>query len=653
MRGIRVVAVVLLAALAVAGGVVALAATDTRSAYDGLAIVLALTAYAAVAVAIELARPGHPVGRLVLVGALLWGVGEGLLALGLAGLETGLGAPGAALAGVLGTACRGAGWLLLVLGLPLLFPDGRPPGPRSVGLVAGSIAAFTLATLVAPTPLESRLDGVDNPIGVPESARVAADLLAIGSLLATFVALVVVVRSLVVRWRTGAELERQQVAIFGAAFSLPLLLLPVISTPWAAPWMFALVLIPTPVAVGVAMFQRRLYDVQRAANRTLTYVALSVVLAGVYAAVVAGVGVVLDDRGATWLPWAGAGVVAVAFAPVRDWLQQGVNRLTYGRWSTPAEVLADTGRRLADAADAPTLLRSLTDELVTGLGLARAEIHDASGRVLAASGQPVATTGSVPLTAYGQGVGSLRWAGSPLRPVHRSLLLDLAHQVGATVHTAGLVDSLRHAREQLVLGREQERRRLRRDLHDGLGPSLAGLGLHVDAAANLLAAGQSPDTQLQLLREGLGHTVAEVRRVVEGLRPPAVDDLGLSGAIAELGRELTGGAGLDLALELPEDRPALPAAVEVAAYRVAQEALTNVVRHAHAEHCRVRVCVEAAELVLTVADDGHGGAAPGRGVGLGSMAERAQEIGGSVQVTSDTAGTTVVARFPVHEAVGP
>ena len=323
----------------------------------------------------------------------------------------------------------------------------------------------------------------------------------------------------------------------------------------------------------------------------------------------------LDDRGAAWLPWAGAGVVAVAFAPLRDSLQGAVNQLVYGRWSAPAAVLADTGRRLADAADGPALLHALTDELVDGLGLTSAEIRDAGGRTLAHSGGDAEATERLPLTAYGAPVGALHWAGPHLSGSGRSLLVDVAHQIGGAVHTVGLVEELRDARESLVLAREQERRRLRRDLHDGLGPSLAGLGLQVDAMANLLASGQPLGDRLDTLRAGLRGTVVEVRRIVEGLRPPALDDLGLFGALAELGHELSGGTSLELALELPGDAPALPAAVEAAAYRVAQEALTNVVRHAGASRCRVAGSLSDDALVLEVSDDGHGGAGAGRGVG--------------------------------------
>ncbi len=339
-------------------------------------------------------------------------------------------------------------------------------------------------------------------------------------------------------------------------------------------------------------------------------------LAGLYALIVGGVGVMLRDRGTPWLPWAAAGVVAVAFAPLRDSLQRGVTRLTYGRWSTPAEVLADTGRRLADAADGRALLASLTTELVDGLGLDHAEIHDATGHTLAAAGSRPATTERLQLTAYGVEVGALLWAGRPLRPDDRALLEDLARQIGGAVHTTALVDSLHRAQEELVLGREQERRRLRHDLHDGLGPSLAGLGLPGRRGAEPARRRRRPATSRSSgCARGCGRPSTEVRRIVEGLRPPAIDDLGLFGAVAELGLQLADGTGLTVDLDLPAHRPSLPAAVEVAAYRVTQEALTNVVRHARATTCRVSGSVAADALVIAVTDDGVGGATPGRGVG--------------------------------------
>ena len=299
-------------------------------------------------------------------------------------------APGsatAALLGVLGTAARGCGWLVLVLALPLVFPDGRSPSRTATRLVVTAVTAFTVASLVAPVPLENRMATVDNPIGLPESWQVVADLLAIASLAVAFVALLVVIRAMIGRWRTGDELVRQQVVVFGIAFALPLLVLPLAGTPASRPWMFALSALPVPVAVAVAMFQRRLYDVQLVASRTLTYVALSALLAGVYAMVVVGVGVMLQDRGAPWLPLAATAVVAVAFAPAAglgagprqppDVRALGGSRHGLGRHRPSARGLRRLGRpaRRADHRDGRgpgLLLRRDPRHPRSGLGRQRA-----------------------------------------------------------------------------------------------------------------------------------------------------------------------------------------------------------------------------------------------------------------------------------------
>ncbi len=646
MRWVRVSSVLVLGALAVAGALAPTLLATGRGRFDDVAIAVVVATYTVVALVVELARPGHPVGRLMLAGATAWGVGEGLLALGVSGLDDRPGEPVHVMLGVLGSSARGLGWLVLVVALPLAFPDGRVPWRVATRLTAACIAAFTLATLLSPEPLEERLVGADNPIGLPGSWRPVTDFVAIGAIALAFVCLGLAVGSLVRRWRRGDDLLRQQVLVFGLAFAAPLAVLPLVATPWAEPWMFALATLPVPLVVGVALLQRRLYDVQLAVNRTVTYVALSVVLAATYALVIGGVGAMLREGSAPWLPWAAAGVVAVAFAPLRDSLQRAANRLTYGAWSAPAEVLAEASRRLAGASDGRTLLRALTDELVHGLGLEHAEIRDHTDHVLSRSGTPREPVDHLDLTAYGIRVGTLAWSGAALRRTDRALLADLAHQMGGVVHAAGLVDQLQAAQERLVLAREQERRRLRRDLHDGLGPSLAGLGFQVDTVQNLLASGQPIDDRLDALRTGLRGTVVEVRRIVEGLRPAAIDDLGLFAAVAELGHELATGSGLDLTLDLPAERPLLPAAAEVAAYRIIQEALTNVVRHAGATTCRVVARLTPDALEVEVTDDGRGGAGARAGVGIGSMRERAGEIGGCLDVRGLERGTAVTLSLP-------
>lgn len=642
------------ALLGVLTSVVVTALATSAIPADEMAIAGAVLTYAVIAVVIELARPGHRVGRLMLFGAATWGLGEGALALGLQGHLYDPGSvPAPEWLAVLGTAVRGLGWLVLVLAVPLVFPDGDLPwqGARwTGGVVAAAITLFVAASLLAPHPLEFRLEAMDNPLGLPERMQLVADALALAGLGLSFAALVVAVTALVHRWRGGDELLRQQLLWLCAAFAIPLAFLPLISTDLVAPWMFAFVTLPVPVAIGVAMLQRRLYDVQLAVSRTLTFLALSTVVAGLYALTVGGVGALLREDGATWLPWVATGVVAVSFAPLRNALQQGVNRLTYGQWSQPADLLAATGRRLADAADVPGLLQTLVQELGTRLDLGYVAVLDANGGSLAAHGRPEGQVDDAPLTAYGGPVGRLVWSRRLLRDADRRLLHDLAAQVGGVVHAAGLLEQVRDAQHRLVLAREEERRRLRRDLHDGLGPTLAALTLRVDTLRNRMGApGTGLDTELLGLRSAIQEAVVDVRRIVEGLRPPALDELGLAGALEQLVAS-TGEPGLRVAVEVAP-LPAIPAAVEVAVYRVVAEALANVTRHAGAREATVRVALgpDGSTVRVEVRDDGSGRAASrDGGVGLMSMRERAEEIGGTLVVDSRPGtGTAVRLDLPV------
>ena len=664
MRTLRASTAPLVAAVAVLGALLAalVAARAAGRTVGGppaneIAIAVAVTVYAAVAVLICLALPGHRVGRLMLLGVTAWGAGEGVLALGLQGyLHDPSSVPAAELLAVLGTVLRGVGWLVLVIAVPLVFPDGRLPWPgrRAPAVLTGvAITLFSAGSLLSPVPLDYRLTTMDNPVGLPTSLTLLADLLALSGLALCLVALVVAVVGLVHRWRVGDHLLRQQLLWLLVAFAVPLVFIPFISSDLVAPWMFAVVTLPVPLAIAVAMFQRRLYDVQLALTRTLTYLTLSAVVAGVYALTVVGGGALLRERGELWLSWVAAGLVAVSFVPLRNLMQQAVNRMTYGQWAQPADVLAATGRRLADAADVPGLMQSLVEELATGLRLGHVEVRDAGDRLLASHGDD--STGlldRLPLTAYGAPVGTLVWSKRPLRDTDQRLLEDLGRQLGAVVHGAALLETVREAQHRLVLAREEERRRLRRDLHDGLGPALASLTLQIDTLRNSIGReAVDPDTELLRLRSAVQATVVDVRRLVEGLRPPAIDELGLTGAVEQLADGLAA-HGLQVAVDVPP-LPPMPAAVEVAVFRIVQEALTNVAHHSAGSRVAVRVRLDDHGVELEVSDDGSGCAAPrSGGIGLGSMRERAEGLSGSLVVDSVPGrGTTIRARLPMqHDA---
>jgi signal transduction histidine kinase len=644
------------AALAALGGeCVAIAVSSAgEDRWNEAAVGAVVTAYAAVGLLIVWHRPDNPVGRIALLGAMVWGPGQALVDLGANGLREDPANRTAALCSVLGSALGGLSWLVLVLWLPLAFPDGSGPRTRlrraARTTVAATLVCFGATMFLSPTLTRIEFEHIDSPIGLPHAVAPVATALSVLGLLLGIVSVCLAVACLVQQYRLGSSLTRQQTLIFGLAFVPPLVAFVASASDSGAPWLFGLSTLPLPVAIGVSVLQRRLYDLPLAVNRSLTYGALWVAIAALYAVVVGGVGAMLRQEGAAWLPWLAAGVIAVSFAPLRDALQHAANRLTFGQWAQPREVLDRTSRRLADVGDVATLLDSLSTELAVDLRLGYVEIAGRQG-ILASSGTPAADLDELPLTAYGETVGALRWTRRTLRVSDHELLVGLSTHLGSVVHADGLLASVRAAQERLVLAREEERRRLRRDLHDGLGPALAALTLQVDTMRNTVDEDTTRAALLELRRR-IQDTVLDVRRIVEGLRPAVLDDLGLVESLHQLATRLSRTDALAVRVEA-DPMPALPAAVEVSVYRIVQESFTNALRHASATTVVAGLHVRAGCLEVIVTDDGCGELRPRRdGVGLASMRERAEEIGGSLEVTAEPGhGTTIRARLPVGSAV--
>jgi signal transduction histidine kinase len=273
-------------------------------------------------------------------------------------------------------------------------------------------------------------------------------------------------------------------------------------------------------------------------------------------------------------------------------------------------------------------------------------------KVIATLGTLTGAATTLPISYRGEPVGRVVLpADGPrvaLSKRDERLLGDVVRQAAIAARSAHLVRELQRSRELIVAAREEERRRLRRDLHDGLGPTLGGVALRIDTARNLAAKNpQEADRLLKQAREDAGAAVADVRRLVHDLRPPALDDVGLLGAIRQQAARLRA-PGLTVTVD-GEGLDQLPAAVEVAAYRIASEALTNVVRHASATSCRIRLDVTDGELIVEITDDGVGiPSGTPTGVGLVSLRERAAELGGDCRIECPgDRGTTVRARLPM------
>jgi signal transduction histidine kinase len=546
---------------------------------------------------------------------------------------------------------------LVTLGI-LLFPDGRPVGRWRRVVLWVDLAMVVLNFLshaFHPGELVNH-PFFDNPLGVPLPAGLF-DVLGTAAGACFAIGFFGGVVSVVLRWRAAAGVERAQLRWFAfAAALLPL----VAMNPWHHTFgvVLAVVAIPLlPLSVAVAILRHRLYGIEVVVRRSLVYGALTNVLLLVYAVVVSAVGALLRGRADTAAAVVAAALVAVAFAPLRDRLQEAVDRMLYGDRRDPYKVLSGLGRRLGTADAAP--LAEAASTIATSLRLPYVRIEvDGDVPLVAEAGTAADEVHDVPLVFRGEQVGSLvvapRGPRDPFRPADLRLLDDLGRQLGVTAHATRLAAALQRSREGLVSAREEERRRIRRDLHDGLGPALAGVALGLDAVTRL--ATEAPDRAATLaaqLKSEVQASLADVRRLVEDLRPPALDQLGLVGAVRQQARLISErDPGLEVGVEAT-GLDELPAATEVAAYRIATEALRNVSQHASARNCRVCLSLNGSGVLhLEIEDDGIGLPAERRaGVGLTAMRERAAELGGTCETgPAALGGTRVTAMLPVVSA---
>ena len=561
-------------------------------------------------------------------------------------------------------------WFLAATMLFLLFPDGKLPSPlilwRTVAWTAGiGSVVGALGTAFSP---DTDYPSTGNPVAI--EGAVGNFLTMLGNFGTAFLVLSCFASLLspFLRLRRTRGQERQQLKWFvyasalTAASFLLVFLLPsraegsLTYVLGEVAWnLSAIGFMVLPVATAIAILRYRLYDIDRIVNRTLVYGILTALVLGAYALVVGLLSTLLQTSAGQGLlvPVLATGLIAVLFTPVRNRLQRSVNRLMYGERDDPYKVLSRLGRRL-EATLAPEAALSTVAETVAGalkLPYAAIELErDGRFETAAEHGTPADEGLVLPLHYGSEPVGRLvlapRAPGEPFTDSDLRLLEDLASQVGVAAHAASLTADLQRSRERLVSTREEERRRLRRDLHDGLGPQLATFTLKLDAARNLLT--HEPEAAGSLLLELKAQTqdtISEIRRLVYELRPPALDELGLVSAL----REQATAYGPAFSVEAPEGLPPLPAAVEVAAYRIALEAMTNAARHASARVCRVRITPLDNELELEVSDDGVGMPDGCRaGVGLSSLRERAAEIGGTCEIGARPAGgTRVLARLPL------
>jgi signal transduction histidine kinase len=650
---------VVLAALACGIGLDVLAGGEGDGLWVVAAWVVATLASTGVGLVLTTHRAGNAIGWLLLANGVVFGA---------TGLDAAyvnyavLAEPGALPGGAWAVLFSERAWPLLlvcVTAIAWVFPDGRLPSPRWRPFALAGAASFAVLIVLSFLAAERFSDEVSHIVSplpeLPESViGIPFAISALGSL-ATLVAGVLAVRT---RFRRSSGVERLQLkwlvyaaVLIPAVVAVCLVEIAITGDDGTAT-LVALVTAMTavPVAIGVAVTRYRLYEIDRLINRTLVYVGLSAGLAAIFAAVALSLGVAIGS-GST-LPTAVATLaVAVLFGPLRARMQLLVDRrfdraryeglrtvqryleeLRAGRASPEA-----TGAMLAQALGDPQL------ELLFWLPEAELQV-DASGRVVAAAGQDGRRTrtpvrrGSLPLATV------VHDKALDERP---DLLDSVIGAAGLAIEIARLRVEVRRqlaeveaSRTRIVTAGYEERRRLERDLHDGAQQRLVSIGLALRHVQGQLPA-VSPQAQaLDATVAELSRAIEELRELARGVRPAGLDD-GLAPALRELASRSPLHAKVEATNERFEDR------LETAAYFVASEALANAAKHARASRVSVSAARRNGSLVVSVSDDGVGGAAPSAGSGLAGIADRVAALGGHVTVASPSGvGTVVTAELP-------
>ncbi|HET7388769.1 MAG TPA: sensor histidine kinase [Nocardioidaceae bacterium] len=533
--------------------------------------------------------------------------------------------------------------------LPAIYPDGRAVSRFARNLAASSwVASLTLGACLALLDMGyshvvpgHRLG--HNPIS---HGHFQTPVLVLGAAAAAVsVALVLVTLVWMLRrlWRSRTP-EREKLVW------LMLAVVPVVATaPVSSPPAMFVVTVLTSLALVVGIVRYQLFDIKLVVRTGLLYALL------IGAAILAYFGVValitLATPPGTIPSLFAAAAVALVVVPAYRFLARAVGRLVYGDRADPVRALGRMSRELSGAD-----LSGMVGGVATAVRSPYVCLRSPSGQLLAdagtESGHPLH---EVTMRHGGREVGTLavawRTPVDALSAVDLRLVDALAGPVAVAVAAADLAREVTQSRARVLAVREGERTRLRADLHDGLGPSLSGVALGLEAARTSVGGDTERLTEiLDVLHREVESLVTEVRGIIEDLGPGEVD---LLAALRSRATVVSASGGIAVDVTDVGDLAALPGQVAVVAHRIAAEALTNAVRHSGAARVVVSVVADLDRLTLDVADDGCGAVAarPG-GVGLTSMRERAESVGGTLTVTASTGqGTRVRAVLPLDGAV--
>jgi signal transduction histidine kinase len=569
----------------------------------------------------------------------------------------------------------------------LLFPDGRLPSRRWRWVLVLTITAPIVATVAfALTP--GRLTGgfadltsvkVENPFGIASAAPLI-DMLAAVAGFATFFSAILAGVAIVMRYRRAEPEERQQIRwllVIAVSFFVLFFSGATLSVPFPAAsgvfftLTFAMILIGIPLACGIAILKYRLYDLDVVIRKTVVFGLLAAFVTAVYVLVVGGVGALVGSHSSTFLSFAAAALLAVAFQPARERVRRFADRLIYGDRATPYEVLAEFSDRMAETYATEDVLPRMAEILRNGTGATSARVWLRVGQELhpvAAAGDAGASSpirlNEMPLLGVDAGFavevrhqGELLGALSvemppsdPMDPTKEKLVRDLAAQAGLVLRNVRLISDLRASRQRLVAAQDEERRKLERNLHDGAQQQLVALAVKLRLAEQLADRdAERAQTLIASLQQDTQDALENLRDLARGIYPPLLADKGLGPALEGQASKAS------IPVEITDDGVGrYPQEIEAAVYFCCLEALQNVQKYANASRAEVRLSSGAGGLTFEVTDDGAGfdPAATGYGTGLQGMADRLDAIGGALEVRSAPArGTTIVGTVPIRQAV--
>ncbi|MEV4835839.1 ATP-binding protein [Nonomuraea sp. NPDC049486] len=592
-------------------------------------------------------------GALVLAAGVVWIVPPAMSDV-LAAVER-PGTPVAAAAILLaaaGTACQP----LTVLLFPLcLLPRPAVRWPRTAVIVTAAAASIQYAVVWGlGTPGSARFA---SPWAGTAPATWAAGLLHDSQVALDWLAPVVTAAVTAELARAASKAGRGSAARWVIAAACPLYACLLLSDLWGESWTMvarSAGVVLWVAMIGLAASHGGLWRLERVtSHRMARAFVLAVLVIAVTCAAMAAWAALLTGRTTVTAVVAGCALVTGwAARPLVRHAVLAVERAFYGPRARPHEAVRALAVRLQQAPHPGDVPEQICRGVVEDLGLSGARIAletRAGARLLAAAGGPVDGPAQVfPLRHHGEVVGRLEVArDGASTPAERDseLLALLADQAGPALAALRFGEEAQAARERLVLAREEERRRLRREIHDGLGPQLAAVQLRLGVAQACGQASPAARAHLGTAAEVLVEALAEIRRITAGLAPATLVERGLLDATRILAHRLTTDAVRVTVTAGP--LPAMAPAVETAAYRIAAEAVTNAVRHARARHVEVAFTTAPGTLTVTVTDDGTGfGADTIPGTGLLSVTERAEEVGGHADLHPTPTGTTITATLP-------